>query len=66
MDIHEFGHWLHEGVAEPLREFVEGHDGFPRLRGSGYRDGGEWPGVAEGGAVNYGARGWPDGCEAVD
>lgn len=55
MDVHELGHRLHERVAEPLRELVEGDDGFPGLRGGGYGHGGKWPGVTKGGAVYYGA-----------
>ena len=66
VDVHEFCHGLHEGVAQPLRELVEGHDGLPGLRGGGDGQGGELPGVAEGCSVDYGARSGPDGGEAVD
>ena len=66
MDVHEFRHGLHEGVAEPLGELVERHNGFPGLRSSGYGESGEWPGVTERGTVNYGARIRPDSCKTVD
>lgn len=65
MDIDEFVHGLHERVAEPLGELVEGHDGLPGLRAGCAGERGEGPGVAEGGVVEGCAGGGPDWGEAV-
>lgn len=65
MDVHQHGHGLHEGVAEPLRQLVERYDGLPLGAIRVARHGGEGPGVAEADSVDYGAGGGPDRSEPV-
>lgn len=64
MHVHDALHGSHERVAEPLGQFVEGHDAFPGQSVLG--EGGAGPGVAEGAVVDCCARGRPDWGKAVD
>jgi len=57
-------HGHHERVTEPLGEFVEGNDGFPRRAGMRRHDA-QRPGIAEADVVYASAGGRPDRSEGV-
>jgi len=65
MDIADFGHGLHERIAEPLGEFVEGYHGFPRAGCGGRGHGGQGPRIANRGSIDFSSGCRPDRGEAI-
>ncbi len=65
LDVQQFGHGHHQGIAQPLGEFVKGDDVFPRLMGRRRRHGRTGPGVAQRHPVDLRPRGGPDRGQPV-